>query len=30
MFVVEIGSVTTTIEFFARPDLFVGLVTLWL
>lgn len=30
MFVVEIGSVITTIEFLARPDLFVGLVTLWL
>jgi hypothetical protein len=30
MFVVEMGSVITTIEFFARPDLFVGLVTLWL
>jgi len=30
MFVVEIGSVITSIEFFARPDLFVGLVTLWL
>jgi len=30
MFVVEIGSVITTIEFFARPSLFVGLVTLWL
>jgi potassium-transporting ATPase ATP-binding subunit len=30
MFVVEIGSVITTIEFFARPELFVGLVTLWL
>jgi K+-transporting ATPase ATPase B chain len=30
MFVVEIGSVITTIEFVARPDLFVGLVTLWL
>ena len=30
MFVVEIGSVITTIELFARPDLFVGLVTLWL
>ena len=30
MFVVEIGSVITTIEFFALPDLFVGLVTLWL
>jgi K+-transporting ATPase ATPase B chain len=30
MFVVEIGSVITSIEFFARPDVFVGLVTLWL
>ena len=30
MFVVEIGSVFTTVEFFGRPDLFVGLVTLWL
>jgi potassium-transporting ATPase ATP-binding subunit len=30
MFVVEIGSVITSVEFFARPDLFVGLVTLWL
>jgi len=30
MFVVEIGSVVTSIEFFARPDVFVGLVTLWL
>ena len=30
MFVVEIGSVVTTIEFFASPDLFVGLITLWL
>ncbi|HEY6790620.1 MAG TPA: potassium-transporting ATPase subunit KdpB [Trebonia sp.] len=30
MFVVEIGSVITTIEFLARPDLFVGLVTLGL
>ena len=30
MFVVEIGSVITSIEFIARPDLFVGLVTLWL
>src|SRR5271166_1352629 len=30
MFVVEIGSVVTTIEFFSRPDVFVGLVTLWL
>jgi K+-transporting ATPase ATPase B chain len=30
MFTVEIGSVVTTVEFFGRPDLFVGLVTLWL
>ncbi len=30
MFVVEIGSVITTIEFIGLPDLFVGLVTLWL
>ena len=30
MFVVEIGSVITTIEFLVRPDLFVGLVTAWL
>ena len=30
MFVVEIGSVITSVEFFARPDVFVGLVTLWL
>ena len=30
MFVVEIGSVITTIEFFNRPCVFVGLVTLWL
>jgi potassium-transporting ATPase ATP-binding subunit len=30
MFVVEIGSVITTIEFFGNPSLFVGLVTLWL
>jgi K+-transporting ATPase ATPase B chain len=30
MFVVEIGSVITSIEFIARPSLFVGLVTLWL
>jgi K+-transporting ATPase ATPase B chain len=30
MFTVEIGSVITTVEFFGRPDLFVGLVTLWL
>src|ERR1700722_16364576 len=30
MFTVEIGSVVTTVEFFGAPDLFVGLVTLWL
>jgi high-affinity K+ transport system ATPase subunit B len=30
MFVVEIGSVITTVEFFGRPDVFVGLVTVWL
>ena len=30
MFVVEIGSVITTVVFFGRPGLFVGLVTLWL
>jgi K+-transporting ATPase ATPase B chain len=30
MFVVEIGSVITTVEFLARPDLFVGLITAWL
>jgi E1-E2 ATPase len=30
MFTVEIGSVITSVEFFGRPDVFVGLVTLWL
>jgi K+-transporting ATPase ATPase B chain len=30
MFVVEIGSVFTSVVFAASPDLFVGLVTLWL
>jgi potassium-transporting ATPase ATP-binding subunit len=30
MFTVEIGSVITSIEFFDRPDVFVGLITLWL
>jgi K+-transporting ATPase ATPase B chain len=30
MFVVEIGSTVTTVEFFARPALFVGSVTAWL
>jgi K+-transporting ATPase ATPase B chain len=30
MFVVEIGSVVTAVEFVASPSLFVGLITLWL
>jgi K+-transporting ATPase ATPase B chain len=30
MFVVEIGSVITTVEFIDQPSVFVGLVTLWL
>jgi potassium-transporting ATPase ATP-binding subunit len=30
MFVVEIGTVVTAVQFFARPTLFVGLITLWL
>jgi len=30
MFVVEIGSVITTVEFIDKPSLFVGLVTFWL
>ena len=30
MFVVEIGSVVTTVQFLAHPDLFVGLITFWL
>jgi potassium-transporting ATPase ATP-binding subunit len=30
IFVVEIGSVITTVEFFVQPSLFVGLVTLFL
>jgi len=30
MFVVEIGSVITSIEFISRPEVFVGLVTAWL
>jgi K+-transporting ATPase ATPase B chain len=30
MFLVEVGSVITTIEFIDRPSVFVGLVTLWL
>jgi potassium-transporting ATPase ATP-binding subunit len=30
MFVVEIGSVVTAIQFIAHPTLFVGLITIWL
>jgi potassium-transporting ATPase ATP-binding subunit len=30
MFVVEIGTVVTAVQFIARPTLFVGLITLWL
>jgi potassium-transporting ATPase ATP-binding subunit len=30
MFMVEVGSVITTIEFAGKPTLFVGLVALWL
>jgi potassium-transporting ATPase ATP-binding subunit len=30
MFVVEVGSVFTTVEFAVQPTLFVGLVALWL
>jgi potassium-transporting ATPase ATP-binding subunit len=30
MFVVEVGSVVTTIEFIDSPNLFVGLIALWL
>ncbi len=30
MFLVEIGSVITSIEFFAKPSAFVGLIALWL
>ena len=30
MFVVEVGSVITSVEFIARPSLFVGLITAWL
>jgi K+-transporting ATPase ATPase B chain len=30
MFVVEIGSVVTTIQFLAHPGLFVGSITFWL
>ncbi len=30
MFVVEVGSVVTTVEFLARPTVFVGSITLWL
>jgi potassium-transporting ATPase ATP-binding subunit len=30
MFVVEIGSVVTTVEFIGHPSLFVGLIAIWL
>jgi len=30
MFVVEIGSVVTTVQFAASPSVFVGLITFWL
>jgi len=30
MFVVEVGSVVTTIAFFGNPSVFVGSITLWL
>lgn len=30
MFLVEIGSVITTIYFLSSPSVFVGLITLWL
>ena len=30
MFVVEIGSVITAVQFYAQPSLFVGLITAWL
>lgn len=30
MFVVEVGSAITTVEFVASPTLFVGLIALWL
>jgi K+-transporting ATPase ATPase B chain len=30
MFVVEIGSVITTIQFASKPEVFTGLVSLWL
>jgi len=30
MFVVEIGTVVTAVQFVAHPTLFVGLITLWL
>jgi K+-transporting ATPase ATPase B chain len=30
MFVVEIGSLITTIEFFAHPEVFSGLIAAWL
>jgi K+-transporting ATPase ATPase B chain len=30
MFVVEVGSLITTVVFLANPDMFVGLITVWL
>jgi potassium-transporting ATPase ATP-binding subunit len=30
MFVVEVGTVVTAVQFFDHPTLFVGLITLWL
>src|SRR5579871_2159091 len=30
MFLVEVGSVITTVDLIARPSLFVGLITAWL
>ena len=30
MFLVEVGSVITTVDFISRPGVFVGLVTAWL
>ena len=30
MFLVEVGSIITTVQFIAKPTLFVGLITLWL
>ena len=30
MFLVEVGSVITTVDFIGRPSVFVGLVAAWL